>query len=210
MVVSQIKKLRNARKGEVDHLLAKLEEVKKDPKYSVEYQAEQEGDLNRQLETVRNGYDEEIAEVIAQGKRETRQALDKAEFADLQAGDETKLLIIEMRNRDLAEDLARTYESEKGSKFNESMLYRLTVEQVEDELSTAPAYINAMKQLKINGADELNKQYLEATMTPTQRSLTDKLKEIEEQANAYEVEKISEYDPLKGALTEYYTDQLSE
>lgn len=195
MSATQIESLRKDRTKKITGLRAELDKIKKEDMYSPEYKQQKTREVNQEIESLQAEYDQQITSLISETRNKTLKSFDEAEFAGMQQGDEVKALIKEMRNKDLADDLVNTHRSSDGE-----MLRSEAERLVKSGLSSAPAYIKAMKQLNISGADSLGQEYKNQTMNSLQKGYKSQLDEIEQQEKAYEIDKTADTDPLRAGI----------
>lgn len=196
MSIERIEQLRKERKGQVKAIKSKINKIKDDEKYSPEYKMQQEAELKRELESVRQNYDSQITELINNSINESERNFYNAEFDGMKEVESTQALIKEMRDQEEAELIAKRF------KDNHKGLYDESEKLVSVNSPKAIAHIKALKKLGAIGAESLEKQYKEQNLNDKQKMYKEELDKLEEQRKLYEVEKTEDNDPFKAALME--------
>lgn len=198
MSIAKIQQLRKERKNKVTEIKSALDKIANDEKYSGEYKMQQSAQLNREMQRINQEYDIEITNLLQQTKNETERNFYNAEFDGMNEGEATKALLREMRAKEEAEVLARSYKD--GDKRN--ALYSMAEGLVNVNSPQALAYIKAMKTLGVTGAESLENQYKEQNYNEKQKLYKSELEKLQVEEQWYEVEKTEVESPMKAALLE--------
>src|SRR5690554_2105470 len=98
MSISEIKRLREERKQYIERYTKELEAVKTDDRFSESYRQEKIKSISENLVNIRASYDQQIKELIHQGKYEAMNKLRKAELDGLDEKELLKKMVIDNRN----------------------------------------------------------------------------------------------------------------
>lgn len=203
MSVAAVKKKREERLSQIAAFNKKIEDIKANNQFSSEYKESQIKALNQEKIQLVAQYDQSINQLLAETKNHFIKQIDEAQF---RPGEESRLLLIEMKNQQLAEDLYSQYKhigvgdfNSDGGKLLEDARYA-----VEHNLTNAGAYVSALKRLGHNEATQLAQSLEIKNRTPLQNAYYRELEDLQKEEKAYQVDVVSESDPLKAALMEVY------
>lgn len=198
MTIEQIRQLRKERKNQVESLKSQINSLDHDDRYSPAYKMEQKSELTNRLTEIRQRFDNQIDEIITNLRNDLVSRFDQAEYKELKPEEAIKELLLELKSQEEASYLAKVYQDK-----HEALLFE-TEKLVNVNSPKALAYIKAMKKLGAVGATGLEQQYKKQNLNSLQKAIQSDLNVLENEAQAYEIEKTEEVAPLKAAILDHY------
>lgn len=187
MSISEIKRLREERKQYIEKYTKELEAVKTDDRFSESYRQEKIKSISENLANIRASYDQQIKELIRQGKYEAMNKLHRAELDGLDEKELLKKMVIDNRNFQIEQRLVEQYKDDIDT------LMEMAQKEVNARSPHAPAYLNALDRLNKNvflkpQLEALKQDYRLNTMSSLQKRYHEELQAYEQQEQEFRQE----------------------
>lgn len=199
--ITTIKRLRAERSSKINALKSEMDIITSSDKYSQEYKNQISRERKDEIIAIQSEYDSQINEQITTHLTRLKGEFSKAEYEGLSDGEATKALLREMRNQQETQALIARYKDLTDAGMNEALQTEAHA-KVQTNAADAPAYINAMKQLNIIGADEYEQTYKSNNLNKLQKSIQNDINQIEEQKREWQSEQYEAVNPWTEAFSE--------